>query len=137
MLARYPHLGELIGQAGEEEVLAVAAARGPAGDGPGPALAVTPNRVIVFAGAGPRGVRMLARSIPIASISSVETVQSVIACRFDIFVPHQEGVDRLTVKYGYPESPAFLRAFTTLRHLLGRPVAGGGIHRSREVGVKF
>lgn len=125
LLARYPHLGQLIGQAGEEDVVAEAAARAPEGRGLGPSLVVTPTRVIVFAGARSRERIVPAREIPIASISSVEVLQSVIACRFDVLVPDEEAVERITLKYDYPDSPAFVRAFIALRHLLGRPLALG------------
>ncbi len=37
----------------------------------------------------------------------------------------QEGVHRITLRYDYPDSPAFVHAFLTLRHLLGRPVTSG------------
>lgn len=122
LLARYPHLEKLIKQAGEEDVLAAAAARGPEGRGLGPALVVTPTRAIVFAGARSKKDMIQGHVIPIASISSVEAVQSVIACRLDMFLPDGEEVDKVTMKYDYPDSPAFIHAFITLRHLLGRPL---------------
>jgi hypothetical protein len=126
LLAKYAHLGQLIEDAGDEDVLAAAGARGPDGRGLGPALAVTPTRAIVFTGAKAKAGAVHRRVIPIASVSSVETVRSVLGCRLDIFVPGEEGVERITLKYDYPDSPAFVHAFTTLRHLLGRPVSVGG-----------
>jgi hypothetical protein len=83
---------------------------------------VTPARVIVFAGAKSRKEAMDGRDIPIAAVSSVEVIQSVIACRFDIFVPDEEEVERVTLRYDYPDSPAFVHVFRTLRHLLSRPL---------------
>jgi len=49
-------------------------------------------------------------------------LRSLLGCRFDLFLPAEEEVDKVTLKYDYPDSPAFVRAFVTLRHLLGRPV---------------
>jgi hypothetical protein len=54
-------------------------------------------------------------------MSSVELTQSLVACRFEAFVPAMEEVDRVTLRYNYPDSPTFLRAFIALRHLLGQP----------------
>lgn len=117
-----PHLAELVQLAGKGQVLAAAAARAPEGQGLGPAVVVTSTRVLVFAGARSRKGGLQPLDIPIPSLSSVELTQSLIACRFDLFIPHDEDVERITLKYDYPDSAPFRRVFVTVRHLLGRLV---------------
>ncbi|HSP56130.1 MAG TPA: inorganic diphosphatase, partial [Dehalococcoidia bacterium] len=121
LAARYPYLMDVTGG---DPVLAAAASRGAEGRGLGPALAVTPIEVRVFTGSRSTRRPVEVRRIPIAGVSSVELLQSLIKCRFDIFVPGDEEVDRVTMRYDYPDSPAFLQAFIAIRHLLGRPLAG-------------
>ena len=121
---KYPHVVDVISQAGENDVLVAAAARGPEGRGRGPALVITPDRVSVFPGS--RSVRgpVACQQYAIADVSSVEIVQSLPGCRFDIFLPTEEEVEKVTLRYEYPDSPAFAEAFVTLRHLLGKPLHG-------------
>lgn len=122
LLAKYPHLERLVSQAGQEDVLAAAAARGPEGRGLGPALVVTPTQLIVFTGARSEKDRVEGASVPIDAVSSVEVLQSVISCRFEAFMPRGERIDRVSLRYDYPDSPAFVLAFITVRHLMGRPL---------------
>ena len=120
LAARYPYLLDVTGG---EPVLAAAASRGPEGRGLGPAVAVTAAEVRVFTGSSSTRRPVEVRRIPIVEVSSVELLQSLIRSRFDIFVPGDEEVDRVTMRYDYPDSPAFLRAFIAIRHLMGRPLA--------------
>jgi len=120
---KYPHLSDLTDGIPRGALLAAAASRGPEGHGLGPALAVTAADLIVFEGSRTRRRPVEAMRTLISDVSSVEIVESVIKCRFDIFVPRDEEVERITLRYDYPDAPAFLRAFTVVRHLLGRPVS--------------
>jgi inorganic pyrophosphatase len=131
LTAKYGHLAEVIAQAGDAEVLAAAAARGPEGRGRGPALVVTQHEVIVFAGSRARTGRVECQSYAIADISSVEIVQSLPGCRFEIFLPSEEELNKVSLEYDYPDSPAFVEAFTTVRHLLGAPVPSASRHGSQ------
>jgi hypothetical protein len=88
----------------------------------GPALVLSDSRLILSAGAKKRG-RSTTVSYPIAQISSTEITQSLVGCRFEVFVPNDDGVDTVTLDYDYPDSPRFLRVFTLLRHLMGQPTA--------------
>ena len=105
-------------------MLATAAARSPDGRGVGPALVVTPQQVILFHGSKAVAGSLDCHEYDIADISSVEMLQSLPGCRFDIFLPAEEEVDKMALRYDYPDSPAFVRAFITLRHLLGQPLHG-------------
>jgi inorganic pyrophosphatase len=120
--AKYPHLRHLLDRiAGGEKVVAAAAARPVEGHGLGPALALTASRLVVFAGGSQKDLQAGCREYPVANISSVEVTQSLVGCRFEVFTPAMEEVDRMTLKYNYPDAPAFLKAFIALRHLLGQP----------------
>jgi len=116
-------LEELVRQIEDsEEVIATASARPVGGMATGPALVLGDSRLILSAGAKKRG-RSTTVSYPIAQISSTEITQSLVGCRFEVFVPNDDGVDTVTLDYDYPDSPRFLRVFTLLRHLLGQPTA--------------
>jgi hypothetical protein len=122
--AKYPHLRDLLARIGEgDSVVATAAARPMEGRGLGPALVLTASKLLLFVGGSHKDFQAGCREYPVAGISSVEVTQSLISCRFEVFVPAMEEVDRVTLKYNYPEAPAFLKAFITLRHLLGQPIS--------------
>ena len=121
--AKYPHLRDLLHRVGStENVLAAAAARPVEGRGLGPALALTPTKLVLSPGGSHKDLRTGCQEYPVASISSVELTQSLVACRFEVFVPTAEEVDKVTLKYHYPDAPSFLKAFIALRHLLGQPI---------------
>ncbi|MBI2913968.1 MAG: inorganic diphosphatase [Chloroflexi bacterium] len=121
LMARYPHLAEGVSRAGGQ-VVAAAAARGSQGKGLGPALVVTDQSVLVFGGSRSAGIRVEWQEFTVANISSLEMVRSLLGCRLELFLPEEEELDKVTLKFDYPDSPAFARAFVTLRHLLGRPI---------------
>ena len=126
VVEKYPHLGDLLSRiAGTEEVVAVAAARPVEGRGLGPALVLTATKLVLFPGGSRKDLQPSCREYPVAGISSVELTQSLISCRFEVFVPAMEEVDKVTLRYYYPDAPPFLKAFIALRHLLGRPVSWG------------
>jgi inorganic pyrophosphatase len=115
-------LEELVRQIEDsEDVIATASARPVGGMATGPALVLCDSRLILSPGAKKRG-RSTTVSHPIAQISSTEITQSLVGCRFEVFVPNGDGVDIVGLDYDYPDSPRFLRAFTLLRHLLGQPI---------------
>jgi inorganic pyrophosphatase len=120
--AKYPHLHDLLARVGEDNVLAAAAARPVEGRGLGPALALTTGKLIVFDGGSHKDLRARCQEYPVAGISSVEITQSLVGCRFEVFTPAAEEVDKVTLRYNYPDAPPFLKAFITLRHLLGQPI---------------
>jgi hypothetical protein len=120
----YPHLRDLLARIGDgDNVVATAAARPMEGRGLGPALVLTPTKLVLFPGGSRKDLQPSCREYAVADISSVEVTQSLISCRFEVFVPAMEEVDRVTLKYNYPDAPAFLKAFMTLRHLLGQPIS--------------
>lgn len=130
--ATYPHLRDLLPRISEgDSVVATAAARPMEGRGLGPALVLTPNKLVLFPGGSRKDLQAGCREYPVAAISSVELTQSLISCRFEVFVPAAEEVDKVTLKYNYPDAPPFLKAFIALRHLLGRPIPNG----SADVGA--
>jgi inorganic pyrophosphatase len=121
--AKYPHLRDLLARIGDaEDVVATAAARPVEGRGLGPALALTASKLIVFDGGSHKDLQARCQEYPVAGISSVEITQSLLGCRFGVFTPAMEEVDKMTLRYNYPDAPAFLRAFIALRHLLGQPI---------------
>jgi len=112
---------ELMGHVGEgEEVIATATARAVSGMATGPALILSDSRLVLSPGAKKKG-RSPVVDFAIAQVSSVEITQSLVGCHFEVSVPHDNGVDTVALDYEYPDSPRFLRAFTLLRHLMGRP----------------
>jgi inorganic pyrophosphatase len=116
-------LEELVRQIEDsEDVIATASARPVGGMATGAALVLSDSRLFLSPGAKKRW-RSTTVSYPIAQISSTEITQSLVGCRFEVFVPNGGGVDTVTLDYDYPDSPKFLRAFTLLRHLLGQPTA--------------
>jgi len=120
--AKYPHLSDLLAHIGRaENVVALAAARPMDGRGLGPALVLTASKLLVFARGSHKDLQAGCQEYRVADISSVELTQSLVGCRFEVFTPGMEEVDKVTLKYNYPDSPAFLKAFITLRHLLGQP----------------
>ena len=120
----YPHLRDLLARIGDgDNVVATAAARPMEGRGLGPALVLTSTKLVLFPGGSRKDLQPSCREYAVADISSVEVTQSLISCRFEVFVPAMEEVDRVTLKYNYPDAPAFLKAFITLRHLLGQPIS--------------
>jgi len=120
--AKHPHLHDLLARVGEDSVLAAAAARPVDGRGLGPALALTAGRLIVFDGGSHKDLQARCQEYPVAGISSVEITQSLLGCRFEVFTPAAEEVDKVTLRYNYPDAPPFLKAFIALRHLLGQPI---------------
>jgi len=121
--AKYPHLRDLLACIGSaDNVVAIAAARPVEGRGLGPALALTASKLVVFGGGSHKDLQARCQEHPVAGISSVEITQSLVGCRFEVFTPAAEEVDKVTLRYNYPDSPAFLEAFITLRHLLGQPI---------------
>lgn len=120
--AKYPHLRDLLARIGEDNVVAAAAARPVDGRGLGPALALTASKLVVFGGGSRKDLQAGCQEYPVPGISSVELTQSLVGCRFEVFVPAAEEVDKVTLKYHYPDAPSFLRAFIALRHLLGQPI---------------
>ena len=126
VVEKYPHLGDLLSRiAGTEDVVAAAAARPVEGRGLGPALVLTATKLVLFPGGSRKDLQPSCREYPVAGISSVELTQSLISCRFEVFVPAMEEVDKVTLRYYYPDAPSFLKAFVGLRHLLGQPVSWG------------
>ena len=119
---RYPHLRDLLVHIGGDNTVATAAARPVNGRGLGPALALTASKLAVFTGGSLEDLQARCLEHAVAGISSVELTQSLVGCRFEVFIPAMdEEVDRVTLKYHYPDSPTFLKAFIALRHLLGQP----------------
>ena len=115
-------LEELMHRVGEgEEVVAAAAARAVSGMATGPALLLSDSRLALSPGAKKKG-RGAVVDFAIAQISSVELTQSLVGCHFEVSVPRGDDVDTVVLDYDYPDSPRFLRAFTLLRHLMGRPI---------------
>jgi hypothetical protein len=113
---------KLMGHVGEgEDVIATATARAVSGMASGAALILSDSRLVLAPGAKKKG-RSPVVEFAIAQISSVEITQSLVGCHFEVSVPHDNGVDAVALDYDYPDSPRFLRAFTLLRHLMGRPV---------------
>jgi hypothetical protein len=136
LVARYPHLRHLLDRiAGAEKVVAAAAARPVEGRGLGPALALTASKLVLFPGGNQKDLQAGCREYPVAGISSVEITQSLVGCRFEVFTPAAEEVDKTTLKYNYPDSRAFLKAFITLRHLLGQPIPPADEHNG-HVGAR-
>jgi hypothetical protein len=86
----------------------------------GPALVLTDSRLILSPGAKKKG-RSHITEFGIGRISSVEITQSLVGSHFEVSVPHNGRVETVVLDYNYPDSPHFLRAFTLLRHLMGRP----------------
>jgi len=116
-------LEELVRQTEDsEEVIATASARPVGAMATGPALVLCDSRLILSPGAKKRG-RSTSVSYPIVQIASTEITQSLVGCRFEVFVPNGGGVDTVGLDYDYPDSPRFLRVFTLLRHLMGQPTA--------------
>jgi len=114
-------LEELRHRAGEgEEVVAEATAEAVTGMAIGPALVLTDSRLILSPGAKKRG-RSHIVEFRIGEISSVEITQSLVGSHFEVSVPRDGRVESVVLDYNYPDSPRFLRAFTLLRHLMGRP----------------
>jgi hypothetical protein len=114
-------LEELRHRAGEgEEVVAEATAEAVSGMAIGPALVLTDSRLILSPGAKKRG-RSHIVEFRIGEISSVEITQSLVGSHFEVSVPRDGRVESVVLDYNYPDSPRFLRAFTLLRHLMGRP----------------
>jgi len=112
---------ELRHRAGEgEEVVAEATAEAMNGMATGPALVLTDSRLILSRGAKKKG-RSHITEFPISRISSVEITQSLVGSHFEVSVPRDGLVESVVLDYNYPDSPRFLRAFTLLRHLMGRP----------------
>ena len=120
---KYPHLRHLLDRIGDgDNVVATAAARAMEGRGLGPAMVLTANKLVLFPGGSRKDLEPSCREYPVAGISSVELTQSLVGCRFELFVPAMEEVDKVTLRYNYPDAPAFLKAFIALRHLLGQPI---------------
>ncbi|MBI4302022.1 MAG: hypothetical protein HY664_05410 [Chloroflexi bacterium] len=120
----HPHLNELIRKAGgPKAVLAAAAAQPVDGShGSGPALAVTDTHALLFHATKRNEQNVEVKQYPIGAISSVQITQSILICRFEIALPQCTETEKVTLKYNYPDSPSFLKAFTVLRHLLGQPI---------------
>jgi inorganic pyrophosphatase len=114
-------LQDLRHQVGEgEEVVAEATAEAVSGMAIGPALVLTDSRLILSPGAKKKG-RSRIVEFRIGRISSVEITQSLVGSHFEVSVPRDGLVESVVLDYNYPDSPRFLRAFTLLRHLMGRP----------------
>ena len=114
-------LKELKHRVGEgEEVVAEATAEAMSGMAIGPALVLTDSRLILSPGAKKKG-RSHITEFGIGRISSVEITQSLVGSHFEVSVPCDGRVQTVVLDYNYPDSPHFLRAFTLLRHLMGRP----------------
>jgi inorganic pyrophosphatase len=120
--AKYPHLRDLLAHIGNDNVVATAAARAMEGRGLGPAMVLTANKLVLFPGGSRKDLQPSCREYPVAGISSVELTQSLVGCRFELFIPAMEEVDKVTLRYNYPDAPPFLKAFIALRRLLGQPI---------------
>jgi len=103
-----------------EEVVAEATAQAMSGMAVGPALTLTDSRLILSPGAKKKG-RSHVVEFPIGRISSIQITQSLVGSHFEVSVPRDGRVETVVLDYNYPDSPRFLRAFTLLRHLMGRP----------------
>ena len=119
----HPRMDELVAMAGgADAALASAAARPVEGYHTGPAMVVSERGVILLPGAR-KGECAAPKRFPIPAVSSLQLTQSVLVCRFEVFVPSGGETERVELKYNYPDSPPFVTALTLLRHLMGRAVA--------------
>jgi inorganic pyrophosphatase len=117
----YPQLAALAATVDESEIVAAAAARPTRLKGVGPALLATDTELLLYGG-GAKLASMPEHRVPIAQISSIEVLHSLMGTHLDVFFLESGAIRSLRVSYLYPDSEPFIDALLAVRTLLGKPV---------------